>query len=236
MTKHHIQSSLESLPQLNPHSQKAFKMARQEQFSEVSPFTTIRQDSGLLRLAPETRNAIYELVFSDLIVEVPKDRNGAYVQSTPSGLLMACKKLHAEATQFFYATATFQFRHDPLYRLEKWTRQVGPARTALVKKIHFGRDCKAHKNNNNPDYRLQANARSAQDVLENVQKRLGLSQGVLRFQVYVGYTSVWTASPIKFAEAIRYLTIYEDDLGRFWIDKPSDKWRRILPAPSAYTL
>ena len=213
-------------------------MERQKLFSQVDASTAARQDSLLLRLPSEIRNAIYELVLSGLYITIPKFYGKNYHGSNPIGLLLTCKRIHAEAIQVYYASATFHFKSYPLENLEKWTKGIGPARTALVKNVRFTRHRSLDETlevvSEVSDEWVRDDAKRAQSTLDYIQKSFGLSPGVVSIDLSFSGHDWWTKSPVEAVEKVLNLTTFVEYSGQYWIDEPSLSSRRKLPG--AYTL
>ena len=197
--------------------QRAYKMKRAS-----------RQDSPLLRISPEIRNAVYELVFSRMYIQIPEWHGIDYHGSNPIPLLLTCKKIHAEAIQLYYASAIFHFKYDSIDCFEKWTKGIGPVRTALIKHVWLQRDHEFPNNRCDSDDAVREDAEEAQELLDDVQQEFGLSPGVLSVDLNFGDYGTWTKSPVETAENILRYTTFVEASGQFWLSNPSRSMRRKM--------
>jgi hypothetical protein len=92
-----------------------------------------QQGSFLLRLAPEVRNTIFEMVFKDTTIVYPKP-TGLFNDFTElpkaPALVLICKKVNEEAFKLFYANVTFAFECPSSY--VNWQRIIPLQLQSLV--------------------------------------------------------------------------------------------------------
>jgi hypothetical protein len=89
--------------------------------------------SPFLRLPAELRNKIYQLVFSNGVIQVLAPWENRYrstisAYSAPA-LLQTCRQIHGEATPVLFSTATFETER---YSLEYFIETIGAEKAALI--------------------------------------------------------------------------------------------------------
>lgn len=97
-------------------------------------------NSPLLRLPPELRNHIYDLVFAEggtINIDAPHYPQEIQVPT----LLHTCRQLRAEASSVYYSTHIFvarvSRRHGLSPALKDWLRKIGVEGRALIRAIHL---------------------------------------------------------------------------------------------------
>lgn len=98
-------------------------------------------NSPLMRLPPELRNRIYDLVVIEsqpITISIRKRRFGTPMR--PPALLHNCRQLRAEASPVYYSSNIFiaeEGQRSTLGPLETWLRMIGEEARGLVHRIHF---------------------------------------------------------------------------------------------------
>ena len=108
------------------------------------------QPSRLLKLPPELRNNIYEIVFGGIGIMRPNvdqlfriaemyENNGQQITTLPPATVLAlaltCRQVHNEALRFYYGRNTFSFKHT--YDLYRYLYMIGEERRGCIRSIEI---------------------------------------------------------------------------------------------------
>ncbi|KAK5136631.1 hypothetical protein LTR08_002645 [Meristemomyces frigidus] len=94
-----------------------------------------QDQSPLMRLAPELRNRIYQMVFEDTEVVLPDASKSHQGGMRVPGILMACRQVHEEAVGLFYSNAVFTTSEHP--RLLLWFDRLPLKYVMLLENVHY---------------------------------------------------------------------------------------------------
>ena len=207
----------------------------------ANPFTKVRpatkpQNSDLLKLPPEIRNMIYQWTFQGSVVKIQHQGGHGYGpsprKSTATGLVLACKQIHAESIRMYYALATFSFGYGTAYCVKMWRNLIGPDRAALVQDIRLCQDRydSWFAEPRDSDETVRMVALSCSRCIKQVQMQAKLPDGVLKTKLHLenGHKA-WTADPIGLAEKVLKTTAYCSDYHRVWIEEPPLELKALFP-------
>lgn len=97
-----------------------------------------QQQSRLMRVPPELRNHIYELVFKDSLVPVNGFgsimKRGSPAYSAP-GILLACHQTYNEAINTFYAETIFVAHYG--FQLDHWIKRLPKRVVSLLNHVRL---------------------------------------------------------------------------------------------------
>ena len=208
-------------------------VSKQKPFSQVGPPATIQTDSQFLRLPPEIRNMVYELVFQDHVTMMPCYGKTTTIGSgkiIAPGLLRTCKQVHYEALSMYYNLATFLFTRATTRRAKQWIKTIGDARVALVSNACFPTRYLGWLSDRTHDKHARESAGMARRFLLQAKLELNPLSAALKSRIELAPDVYFaTASPLQLVEEILKISEWNWRYGRYWTSQPSEELKRLLP-------
>ena len=207
-------------------------VSEQKPWSQVGPPALIQKQSAFLRLPPEIRNMVYELIFQGEVTNIPsysKIRETGKIRAP--ALLRTCKQVHYEALAMYYSLAMFFFSRITTNGAKRWIEAIGHARIALVSSACFPSLYFRWSSERSFDGHAQVSADYAHRFLKHAKKELEPLAGALKMQVeVVERVRIPTNSPLQLVKDVLEVSQFKPRYGRFWISEPSDELKRLFPS------